>query len=245
MNSSVDRKEEPLISIIIPAYNERNYIAEALESIRKQTYGRYETIVIANGCTDDTAKIAREFQGKVVEVSQQGISHAKNTGFNNTQGEICAFMDADSVAKDDLLEKIYDAYIKGFECGKATIRPLDDPRFIAMFFCKYWEMCSKLTEKLPIDSGTGAFTFLTKDLGKRILNPDGTLYREDFQVMEDIEFAQRMKRGHGKWKFIDDSHLYASMRRFKEEGYWKCYFEDLIHSISPIGKTRKRWIQKT
>ena len=52
--------EEPLISIVIPAYNEREYIAEAIRSLRGQTFDRLEVIVVANACSDDTAKVARE-----------------------------------------------------------------------------------------------------------------------------------------------------------------------------------------
>ena len=72
--------EEPLISVVIPAYNERDFVAEALGSIRNQSYDRLETIVVANACTDDTAKVARELASRVIETPRQGISHAKNLG---------------------------------------------------------------------------------------------------------------------------------------------------------------------
>jgi glycosyltransferase involved in cell wall biosynthesis len=244
MSSVEHQKEESLVSVIIPAYNEEEFIGEALKSIQTQSYDRIQTIVVANNCTDDTARIARGFPGKVIEIPQQGISHAKNVGFSAAEGSICAFMDADSEAKDDLVEKVYKACLEGYNCGKATIKPLDDPRFRARFFCKYWEMWSRITEHLPIDSGTGAFTFLTKEFGQKIQNPDRTLYREDLLVMEDIEFAARMKKMGGKWKFIDDSYLSTSMRRFIEEGYLKCFVGDFLDSLHPKGKTRKRWKDK-
>ncbi|MBR9691350.1 glycosyltransferase [Candidatus Woesearchaeota archaeon] len=233
--------EEPLISIIIPAYNERDYIAEALKSAQRQTYDRLETIVVANACSDDTVKVAREFATTVLEVPEQGISFAKNIGFQNSKGYICSFMDADSQMEENLLEAVYDSLKKGYDCGKAKIRSLDDKRLRAKIFSLYSELLSRLTSVWSwIDSGAGAFTYLTKELAQKVQNPDGTLYRTDLQVMEDVDLLTRMKK-KGKYRFITESCLYTSMRRFKEEGYIKCFIEDSIHVLNPKGKTRKRW----
>ena len=120
--------KEPLISIVIPAFNERDYIADALKSIKNQTYDRLETIVVANACEDDTAKIARESASLVIETPVQGISYAKNVGFAHANGEVCAFMDADSTMKDDVAEKVDQSLMDGDDCGKAKIRPLEDDR---------------------------------------------------------------------------------------------------------------------
>ncbi len=236
--------EEPLISIVVPAYNERDYVAEALKSIRNQTYQRLETIVVANACSDDTAKVAREFADNVIEVPKQGISHAKNIGYLHSHGNVCAFMDADSAADEYLIEKVYLSIVEGYECGKAKIRSSDDKRLRARIFCWYSETLSRMSQFWSsIDSGAGAFTFLTKELGKKIGLPDGSLFREDLMVMEDVDLLIRMKKA-GNYKFITESCLYTSMRRFVEEGYVKCFFEDCIHVLKPDGKTRSRWNKK-
>lgn len=236
--------EEPLISVVIPAYNERDYVAEALKSIRKQSYNRLETIVVANACSDDTAKVAREFANLVIETPKQGISHAKNIGYSNAQGDICSFMDADSMAEEHLFEEVYKSIVQGFDCGKAKIRPLDDERLRAKVFCWYSEALSRITNYCSwIDSGAGAFTFLARDLGKRTELPNGSLYKEDLMVMEDVDLLTRMKKA-GNYKFITDSCLYTSMKRFMEEGYIKCFVEDSIHVLKPDGKTRYRWNKK-
>jgi glycosyltransferase involved in cell wall biosynthesis len=236
--------EEPLISVVIPAYNERDYVVEALKSIRNQTYDKLETIVVANACSDDTAKVAREFANRVIEVPEQRISHAKNVGYSNAGGNICSFMDADSMAEEHLLEEVYNSIVLGFDCGKAKIRPLDDDRLRAKVFCWYSEALSRITKYWSwIDSGAGAFTFLAKDLGRKIESHNGSLYREDLMVMEDVDLLTRMKKA-GNYRFITDSCLYTSMRRFMEEGYIKCFVEDSIHVLKPDGKTRDRWNKK-
>jgi glycosyltransferase involved in cell wall biosynthesis len=233
--------KEPLISVIMPAYNEKDYVAEALKSVKRQSYDRTETIVVANSCTDDTAKVAREFATRVIETTEQGISLAKNLGFQNSNGGICSFMDADSEMGDGLLEKVHNAYNKGYECGKAKIRPSDDKRLRAKVFCLFSESLNRLTSPIPwIDGGSGGFTFLTRDLADKMIEQDGELYNTDLHVMEDLDIGRRMKK-LGKYKFITDSCLFTSMRRFIEEGYLKCFFQDTFHVLFPKGKTRKRW----
>ena len=51
---------DPKISIIIPAHNEENYIRKTLHSIKNQTYQIYETVVVANGCTDGTEDLVKK-----------------------------------------------------------------------------------------------------------------------------------------------------------------------------------------
>lgn len=231
----------PLISVVLPAYNERERIAVALESLRKQRYGNLETIVVANACKDDTAAVARPLASRVIETTTQGISHAKNLGYAAASGAICAFMDADSIAEEHLLEEVSASCAQGYDCGKAKIRPSDDPRLRAKVFCLYSEALSRMTSYWSrIDSGAGAFTFLTKTVAKKIETPQGGLYREDLQVMEDVDLLARMKKA-GKYKFITRSCLYTSMRRFIEEGYVRCFVEDTFHFMKPEGKTRARW----
>src|SRR6186713_1959905 len=53
------RAPEPMISIIVPAHNEGDYLARTLEALQRQNYANYEVIVVCNGCSDHTAEVAR------------------------------------------------------------------------------------------------------------------------------------------------------------------------------------------
>ena len=233
--------ENPLVSIIIPAYNEEAYIERALESIKRQSYDRLETIVVANACRDDTARIARSYTDNVIETPVRGMSKANNLGTTVAQGSIFTFMDADSQMKENLLEQVYLSVVKGYEVGKAKIRPLDDNGLIAKGFCLYQELIAQLLGPIPgFDSGTGGFTFATSELFKKLEKIYGYGFNPDLDVMLDVDFMTRAKK-HGNYKFITESCLFTSMRRFAEEGYIKCFIEDAIHGMNPKGKTRKRW----
>ena len=74
-------------SIIIPAYNVADYLENCVESILKQTYDNYEIIIVDDGSTDETGKVADELlkqskQINVVHQSNGGASKARNTGMN-------------------------------------------------------------------------------------------------------------------------------------------------------------------
>ncbi|PJA94745.1 hypothetical protein CO130_02855, partial [Candidatus Jorgensenbacteria bacterium CG_4_9_14_3_um_filter_38_10] len=88
----------PLVSIIIPAYNAEKYIQRALESALAQTYKDIEIIVIDDGSTDKTAEIIKTYQDpRIIYFFQknQGQGPARNNGIKKSQGEYITFLDAD------------------------------------------------------------------------------------------------------------------------------------------------------
>lgn len=97
-----------LISVIIPALNEEKFLPGCLKSLRRQDYaGRYEIIVVDNGSTDGTARIARKFGAKLVSCSdQKSVFHARQAGADAASGDVIAQADADVVYPRDWLSKI-------------------------------------------------------------------------------------------------------------------------------------------
>lgn len=101
---------EPLISVIIPAYNAAAFIEEALRSVLVQTHRNLEVIVVDDGSKDATALIARSIGDPRVRVVSQpngGVSAARNTGLGLATGEYISFHDADdSMEPTNLAEKL-------------------------------------------------------------------------------------------------------------------------------------------
>jgi glycosyltransferase involved in cell wall biosynthesis len=85
----------PLVSVVIPCYNSKRYLAEAIESALLQSYSRIEIIVVDDGSTDDTARIARSYPVHYIYQANRGISGARNTGILHCQGEYVLFLDHD------------------------------------------------------------------------------------------------------------------------------------------------------
>lgn len=104
-------QEQPLISVIMPAYNAEKYIEAAVQSVRSQTYTNWELLILDDCSTDDTAKIAGTFAEMdsricLLRNSQNvGVARTKNRGIEVAAGQWVAFLDSDDVWHKEKLEK--------------------------------------------------------------------------------------------------------------------------------------------
>lgn len=108
---------EPLISILIPAFNAQNWIADTLRSAIAQTWKRKEIIVVDDGSADHTLDIARGFESrrvKVVTQDNRGAPAARNTALSLSQGDYIQYLDADDLLAPDKLTKQMDRLLA---CG--------------------------------------------------------------------------------------------------------------------------------
>ena len=104
-----------MISIIIPIYNQASKLSDCFESIRRQTYLNYEIIVVNDRSTDRLSKIVNKYKkifGYRIEFyhnqENHGAPYTRNKGFRYSKGEYVLFLDADSVLKEDALDKMLD-----------------------------------------------------------------------------------------------------------------------------------------
>ncbi|MBR9678276.1 MAG: glycosyltransferase [Nanoarchaeota archaeon] len=98
-------------SVIIIARNEEEHIESCLESLKKQSFKDFETILIDDGSSDNTVKKAKKFKVKVLEGKGKGRAHARNLGVSKAKNPILAFLDADAVADKEWLKNL----LKNFE----------------------------------------------------------------------------------------------------------------------------------
>ncbi|MEL6930143.1 MAG: DUF1919 domain-containing protein [Cyanobacteria bacterium J06600_6] len=95
-----------LVSVIIPVYNGAEFLAQAVAHVLKQDYHPLEIVIVDDGSTDDTAKIARQLANKVRYFYQdnQGPAAARNFGIGQAKGNIIAFLDVDDLWSDNKLQ---------------------------------------------------------------------------------------------------------------------------------------------
>eukprot|EP01012_Entosiphon_sulcatum_P065192 TRINITY_DN94072_c0_g1_i1.p1 TRINITY_DN94072_c0_g1~~TRINITY_DN94072_c0_g1_i1.p1 ORF type:complete len:318 (+),score=25.23 TRINITY_DN94072_c0_g1_i1:828-1781(+) len=97
--------ENPLVTIIIPAYNYQMFLPDTLTSVLGQKYQNFELIVVDDGSTDKTKDVVAEFVAndsriKYFHQSNAGLSAARNLGIKNAKGEYIQFLDADDLLSD-------------------------------------------------------------------------------------------------------------------------------------------------
>jgi glycosyltransferase involved in cell wall biosynthesis len=95
-------------SVIIPCYNQAQWLSEAIESVLNQTYKNFEIIVINDGSSDNTSEVARSFPVKLIEQSNRGVSIARNLGIREATGLFILPLDADDKIRNDFLEQTVD-----------------------------------------------------------------------------------------------------------------------------------------
>jgi glycosyltransferase involved in cell wall biosynthesis len=99
--------DQPLVSIIIPMYNSELYIAETINCALNQTWKKIEIIIVDDGSTDDSLKIAKKFECDSVIILRQpnkGASAARNLGLENAKGYYIQFLDADDLLSLNKIE---------------------------------------------------------------------------------------------------------------------------------------------
>jgi len=104
----VDRDMEPLVSIIMPTYNQANFIGDAIASVLNQSYKNWELLVIDNTSTDGTGRFLATIQDsrlRVLGIENEGvIARSRNLGITNSRGELIAFLDSDDLWEKHKLE---------------------------------------------------------------------------------------------------------------------------------------------
>lgn len=96
----------PKISVVIPAYNEEDYLADCLNAVMAQTVKPHEIIVVDNNSTDNTTAIAKSFpRVRVVLQEVPGIAASRDLGFSAASGDIIARTDADTRPDPDWLDR--------------------------------------------------------------------------------------------------------------------------------------------
>ena len=101
-----------LISIVVPIYNVENYLRECLDSIKNQAFKNFECIMVNDGSTDSSQKIAEEYLAdsrfKLINQSNKGLSGARNTGISHIREEstFVSFVDSDDYIYPDFLETL-------------------------------------------------------------------------------------------------------------------------------------------
>lgn len=103
-------KTKPLISVIIPAYNEEEGIRGLLDDLNKQTYKKFEVIVVDDKSTDNTVAVAKKLGAKVIVSGKHNLSHSRNLGIRNSEGTVIVNMDADYRVNKTFIEGIAESF---------------------------------------------------------------------------------------------------------------------------------------
>ncbi|MGM0302693.1 hypothetical protein IGI66_002315 [Enterococcus sp. AZ048] len=179
---------QPLISIIVPAFNVETYISKCIDSILKQTYKNIELIIINDGSTDDTGEIIKKksYEDDRIKVFNQmnsGVSSARNKGIETSSGKFILFVDPDDWIESDAVEHYLKLYNRH-----------NDPDIVINGFIMEYEG-DKSTLSIQVSEKTNVFYLeefkeeFPRLLKKNFLaTPWNKLYKKEVIIRNNIEF---------------------------------------------------------
>jgi len=218
-----------MISVVIPTKNEAKNIEHCLVSLIHQNFkGKYEVILVDGFSTDGTIKYARKHIKKIYQYSihkqvPRGPAAARNYGAKLAKYPIVAFIDADCIAREDWLERIWEDFQKDEQLvGVGGILAPRDARIvdIIMFtlFSDWW---------VKISSWLGIWQLYGNNCAYRrsaFLKQKG--FSTTISFWEDTELSMRMKNT-GKLLIDRNMVVWTSTRRFRQKGYGSVFMINL------------------
>lgn len=174
------KQHTPLVSIVVPIYNVEQYLEECFKSIRSQSYENIEIILVDDGATDSSGRIADKLakSSKVTQVIHKkngGLSDARNVGMKKAKGEFITFVDSDDCIDKNFVKNLMDAILS----NDADIAQCDNSRKI--------EDLGRGAGGVKVLSGKSAFIELMK---YKLISPTawGKLYRVSIFRDNKLEF---------------------------------------------------------
>ena len=188
----------PMITCVMPAYNEEKYMTEAIESVLGQTYKDFEFIIIDDGSSDDTPKIIEDYANKddriiyLANEENKGASYTRNRGLAAANGKYIAVMNADDLADASRFEK-QAAYLDENEeigaLGSSYFVFKEDDKKNGQVYGKPADDHDIRVHALyesPIENSTLM-------MRKSVIDEHNLRYNEEYDGAEGYEFLHRMK----------------------------------------------------
>jgi glycosyltransferase involved in cell wall biosynthesis len=231
---------EPALSIIIPAWNEENYIGRTLESLKRaaSVYERervatVEFIVVDNNSTDRTAAAARDHGAIVVFEPVNNIGKARNTGARAARGRFVAFCDADNQVTENLLVLIHDHLSDPKIVGGGTWIEPERRNLKIGFFYFLWHTYVRFSSV-----GVGMMHCRKADF-ESFGGFDETMYTaEDVQLAYDLRKIGE-PRGQ-RFELIKKGWIITSTRKIDQTPFWEMITKLIGFGIGMQRKIRSK-----
>jgi glycosyltransferase involved in cell wall biosynthesis len=202
-----------MVSVIIPAHNEERYLGETLEALNRQNYGWFEVIVVANGCTDGTAELARGNCQRLIVLSQKSLGVARNLGARMARGDLLVFLDADTLLEPLALRIIAGQFTRSHAAATLKGRPdVEYFKYKLIYFLK------NFTHLTRLHRGSSGVIVCWK---KHFIDTRG--FDEGLEVRENSELIRRLRR-YGSYAYIADAAATTSMRRYARRGCGRMFW---------------------
>lgn len=202
----------PLISIIVPVYNVKEYLDDCVTSILNQTYQNIEIILVDDGSTDGSHNLVDELSKKdnrikVIHQKNQGVSSARNVALGNATGKYICFVDADDMVSEIYVSTLYEL-ISDVEVDLSILSTYKDSKTRQRIF--YMSAADAINAMFDMSSGIKT-------------GPYCKLFKHSIIEQENIRFPVGIKCGE------DMLFCYQYMVKAKRISYLQCNRSEFYH----------------
>lgn len=203
------------ITVVIPVYNEEQYIVNCLDALIRQTMKPDEIIVVNNNSNDATVDRVKTYPIRILDEKKQGIIPARNRGFDAAQGDIIARCDADCMVRSDWIERIHSDF------KQEKVDAVSGPVFfhdvaVMKEFSLPSKMYARMMKKIQgHETLLGPNMALRKTMWEKVR---GEVCLDDTAVHEDIDLAMHIKK-YGTIVFDPELCVQTSARRMRRNAF--------------------------
>lgn len=234
----------PIVSIIVPSYNQGQFLCDALDSVLAQTYANWECVIINDGSEDNTEEVAlsycqQDLRFHYIEQPNQGVSVARNNGIKASQGEFILPLDGDDILASTFLMKAVDCMMGNSQLSLVYSRVgTFDKESEEIVFPEY-----KYEDFIWTNCIVNTAMFRRVDYDKTIgYNPnmkDGledwdfwlSLLSEKSQVcrIEEILFFYRFREGSRSTKSVDFQQILMTQIYHNHAEIYRPYIDKIVY----------------
>jgi len=222
---------EIFLSIVIPAFNEEEYLPRLIKSIQLQSFPDYEIIIADGGSEDRTVEIAESFGCKLVVGG--GQNKGRNCGADAANGEYILFLDADVKLPSSFLQEVI-SFVKTrkIQVASCAAIPLSN-NYLDYIMAFLFNIYDYITQFFYPHASGGFCILVKKDIHQEIGGFDSGYNLADYAY-------PLLASKRGKFRFFWNPKVYISMRRYEKEGRLKVYGTYILYEISRIFLGDKR-----
>lgn len=247
------QRDNPLVSIVVPAYNAQNYIRKCIDSVLAQTYKNIELVIVNDGSTDHTKAICDLYASidervHVIHKKNAGVSAARNSGISKAKGILVCFLDSDDWLSPDIIQKGVNKFRADFlnVCGTIEFLPngLTKHECIIAQNLTREELVANAIYRIPDDKyslGTYFRAVWGKLFEKKIIDEYNIRFPENLYMGEDAIFLiNYLAHVSGINVVANDGYNYNRMNegsataKYHHDLYEQCEIQygDILESIT-------------
>ena len=203
----------PIVSIVLPAYNAENYIEETINSLLKQSFKEIEIICVNDGSKDDTLNILKKLQKqderiKIINKKNEGVWRARLDGIEKAQGQYISFVDSDDYVEENFIERLYNSVkVNGSDISICGFKRIDEKTKKTLSQEMKYEEKRIIEKNKNFEEVISINTALWNKLFKASILKQIKDLKEPPRILEDMMFLAMVYLKIKKISFVDD-YLY-------------------------------------